>query len=91
MIYKTVVVDYAPKAATMAQEIQKTVTAMAREGWELVTFSVAPDLGVSHAHAPQKGRGTPLHAVAESHRADAGKAQAVTGFPPRSARQPFLP
>lgn len=42
VIYKTVVVDYAPKAATMAQEIQKTVTAMAREGWELVTFSVTP-------------------------------------------------
>ena len=68
VIYKTVVVDYAPKAATMAQEIQKTVIAMARERWELVTFSVTPALGVFHAHAPQKGMGTPLHTVAESHR-----------------------
>ena len=38
--YKTVVVDYAPKAKKMAAAIEDKANEMAREGWELVTFSV---------------------------------------------------
>ena len=38
--YKTVVVDYAPKAKKMATAIEDKANEMARGGWELVTFSV---------------------------------------------------
>ena len=38
--YKTVVVDYAPKAKKMAAAIEDKANEMARVGWELVTFSV---------------------------------------------------
>ena len=40
MIYKTIVVDYAPKAKKMAAAIEKTANEYAQNGWELVTFSV---------------------------------------------------
>ena len=40
MIYKTVVTDYAPKAKKMADEIEKIINEKAKDGWELVTFSV---------------------------------------------------
>ena len=40
MIYKTVVVDYAPKAKKMAAAIEETANEYAQNGWELVTFSV---------------------------------------------------
>ena len=40
MIYKTIVTDYAPKAKKMAGEIEKVINEKAKEGWELVTFSV---------------------------------------------------
>ncbi len=40
MIYKTVVTDYAPKAKEMADEIEKIINKKAKDGWELVTFSV---------------------------------------------------
>lgn len=40
MIYKTIVIDYAPKAKKMAEAIEKTANERARDGWELVTFSV---------------------------------------------------
>lgn len=40
MMYKTVVVGYAPKAKEMADAIEKEANERAKDGWELVTFSV---------------------------------------------------
>ncbi len=40
MMYKTIVIDYAPKAKEMAAAVEKTANQHARDGWELVTFSV---------------------------------------------------
>ena len=40
MTYKTIVIDYAPKAETMAAAIEEKVNEMVRQGFELVTFSV---------------------------------------------------
>ena len=40
MIYKTVVVDCAPKAKKMAIAIEEKANEMAQDGWELVSFSV---------------------------------------------------
>ncbi len=40
MVYKTMVLPYQPKAAKMAAAIEEMANEMAREGWELVTFSV---------------------------------------------------
>ena len=40
MIYKTIVIDYAPKAEKMAAAIEEKVNEMVRQGFELVTFSV---------------------------------------------------
>ena len=40
MTYKTIVIDYAPKAKKMAAAIEKTANERAQDGWELVTFSV---------------------------------------------------
>lgn len=40
MTYKTIVIDYAPKAKKMAAAIEKTANEKAQNGWELVTFSV---------------------------------------------------
>lgn len=40
MIYKTVVVDYAPKAKKMAESIEEKANEMSKNGYELVTFSI---------------------------------------------------
>ena len=40
MAYKTIVIDYAPKAKKMAAAIEKTANERAQDGWELLTFSV---------------------------------------------------
>lgn len=40
MTYRTVVIDYAPKAKEMASAIEHTANERAQNGWELVTFSV---------------------------------------------------
>lgn len=40
MTYKTIVLDYAPRAKKMADAVEKKANEMAREGWELATFSV---------------------------------------------------
>ena len=40
MTYKAIVIDYAPKAKEMAAAIERTANERAREGWELMTFSV---------------------------------------------------
>ena len=38
--YKTIVIDYAPKAKEMAAAIERAANERAQEGWELMTFSV---------------------------------------------------
>ena len=40
MTYKTIVIDYAPKAKKMAAAIEQAANEKAQDGWELVTFSV---------------------------------------------------
>lgn len=40
MTYKTIVIDYAPKATEMAAAIERAANERAQEGWELMTFSV---------------------------------------------------
>ena len=40
MTYKTIVIDYAPKAKKMAAAIEEKANELAQAGWELVTFSV---------------------------------------------------
>lgn len=40
MMYRTIVVDYAPKAKKMAAAIEEAANEYAKKGWELVTFSV---------------------------------------------------
>lgn len=39
MTYKTIVIDHAPKAKKLAAEIENKANELAKEGWELVTFS----------------------------------------------------
>ena len=40
MTYRTIVIDYAPKAKKMAAAVEQTANEKAQDGWELVTFSV---------------------------------------------------
>ena len=40
MTYKTIVIDYAPKAEKMASAIEEKVNEMVRQGFKLVSFSV---------------------------------------------------
>lgn len=40
MTYKTVVIDYAPRAEKMAAAIEQAANEHTQLGWELVTFSV---------------------------------------------------
>lgn len=40
MTYKTLVTNYAPKAKKMADEIEQVINEKAKDGWELMTFSV---------------------------------------------------
>ena len=40
MTYKTIVINYAPKAKKMAAAVEQTANEKAQDGWELVTFSV---------------------------------------------------
>ncbi len=40
MTYKTIVIDYAPKAKKMAAAVEQTANEKAQDGWELVSFSV---------------------------------------------------
>lgn len=40
MTYKTIVIDYEPKASKMAEAVENTANEYAKKGWELVTFSV---------------------------------------------------
>ena len=40
MSYRTIVIDYTPKAKKMAAAIEKTANEYAQDGWELITFSI---------------------------------------------------
>ena len=40
MTYKTIVTEYAPKAETMAIEIEKIINGKKADGWDFITFSV---------------------------------------------------
>lgn len=40
MTYKTIVIDYAPKAKKLAAAVEQTANEKAQDGWELVSFSV---------------------------------------------------
>lgn len=40
MAYKTVVIEYSPKADKMAALVEAKANEMEQQGWELVTFSV---------------------------------------------------
>ena len=40
MTYKTVVIDYAPKAKKMAETVEKTANEQVQDGWKLLTFSI---------------------------------------------------
>ena len=40
MTYRAIVVDYSPRAKDMAAAIEQAANEHARNGWELVTFSV---------------------------------------------------
>ena len=39
-MYKTVVIDYSPKADNMAQKVEKKANEMLENGYELVTMSI---------------------------------------------------
>ena len=39
-MYKTVVIEYAPKADTMAKKVEEKSNEMLEEGYELVTMSI---------------------------------------------------
>ena len=40
MLYKTIVIDYTPKAKKMAAAVEEKANEMAQQGWELAAFSV---------------------------------------------------
>ena len=40
MTYKTVVIDYAPKAKKMAEAVEKTANEQVQDGWKLLIFSI---------------------------------------------------
>ena len=55
MAYKTVVVDYAPKAKIMAAEVEDTANEMERDGWELVTLAITGSAkGILVFHQPDE-------------------------------------
>lgn len=39
-MYKTVVVEYSPKAENMAKKIEETANDMSKDGYELITMSI---------------------------------------------------
>ncbi len=55
MTYKTIVIDYTPKAKKMSAVIEEKANQMAQAGWELVTFSTINSTKVILAfRAPEK-------------------------------------
>jgi len=39
-VYKTIVVEYSPKADDMAQKVEEKANEMLQEGFELITMSI---------------------------------------------------
>ena len=81
MMYKTIVIDYAPKAKKMAAAIEQTANEKAQAGWELVTFSVTnsakailvfrtPDAALPEQTVTQNEAGDHRHRL-ELHPSDA--------------------
>lgn len=69
MIYRTIVIDDAPKAKKMAKDIEKNANEMVQAGWELVTFSVTPSAkAILLFRMPQDDTqaGTPQEEAAET-------------------------
>ena len=53
MAYQTIVIDYAPKAKSMAAEVEKKANEMAQEDWELVSFAITNSAkGILVFHRP---------------------------------------
>lgn len=46
MNYKTIVIDYAPKAKKMAAAVERVANEYAQRGWEMISFSVTPSAKV---------------------------------------------
>ena len=55
MIYKTIVIDYAPKAKKMAAAVEEKANEMAQNGWELVALSVTNSAKAILVFCSQKG------------------------------------
>ncbi len=55
MTYKTIVIDYAPKAKKMATAVEEKANEMAQNGWELVTLSVTNSAKAILVFCLQKG------------------------------------
>ena len=53
MAYQTIVIDYAPKAKSMAAEVEKKANEMEQEDWELVSFAITNSAkGIRVFHRP---------------------------------------
>lgn len=53
MAYQTIVIDYAPKAKSMAAEVEKKANEMEQEDWELVSFAITHSAkGILVFHRP---------------------------------------
>ena len=53
MAYQTIVIDYAPKAKSMAAEVEKKANEMEQEDWELVSFAITNSAqGILVFHRP---------------------------------------
>lgn len=55
MAYQTIVIDYAPKAKSMAAEVEKKANEMEQEDWELVSFAITNSAkGILVFHQPDE-------------------------------------
>ena len=53
MAYQTIVIDYAPKAKSMAAEVEKKANEMEQEDWALVSFAITTSAkGILVFHRP---------------------------------------
>ena len=80
MIYKTVVIDYAPKAKKMAAALEEKINELTETGWEFVTFSItnsAKAIVVFRVPDPLEAAAAP-EASAETAEAEAPEASAET-------------
>ena len=67
MTYKTIVIDYAPKAKKMAAAMEERINEMSQEGWELVTLTTTPSAkAILVFRAPNAPREETVVAVGEA-------------------------